>query len=152
MIAIFDLDGTLALNEHRHHFLQEKPKNWKAFHSASDNDEINYPLSLLWDRFEEDFRFIFTGRSDEYKMQTENWLIRNGLEWYEDIYMRKKGDKRDDTIVKKEMFHQLQQSFCKKYNSNFSEHIVIIFEDRQRVVDMWREMGLTCCQVAPGDF
>jgi hypothetical protein len=25
-------------------------------------------------------------------------------------------------------------------------------DDRQKVVDMWRAEGLTCFQVAPGDF
>ena len=30
--------------------------------------------------------------------------------------------------------------------------LVAVFEDRKRVVDMWRENGVTCYQVAPGDF
>ena len=30
--------------------------------------------------------------------------------------------------------------------------IVCVFDDRQKVVDMWRSHGLTCMQVAPGDF
>ncbi|WP_457852111.1 phosphatase domain-containing protein [Mycolicibacterium conceptionense] len=27
-----------------------------------------------------------------------------------------------------------------------------IFDDRNRVVDMWRRLGLACFQVAEGDF
>lgn len=30
--------------------------------------------------------------------------------------------------------------------------VTAVFDDRQQVVDMWREIGLTCCQVAPGNF
>jgi hypothetical protein len=32
------------------------------------------------------------------------------------------------------------------------DDIVCVFDDRQKVVNMWRDMGLTCMQVAPGDF
>ena len=32
------------------------------------------------------------------------------------------------------------------------EDIFCIFDDRDKVVKMWREEGLTCMQVAPGDF
>ena len=32
------------------------------------------------------------------------------------------------------------------------DKIVCIFDDRSKVVDMWRDNGLTCMQVAPGDF
>ena len=28
----------------------------------------------------------------------------------------------------------------------------LVFDDRQRVVDMWRRNGIQCCQVAPGDY
>ena len=28
----------------------------------------------------------------------------------------------------------------------------LVFEDRDRVVQMWRNEGIQCCQVAPGDF
>jgi len=30
--------------------------------------------------------------------------------------------------------------------------ILCVFDDRQKVVDMWRNNGLSCFQVAPGDF
>jgi hypothetical protein len=32
------------------------------------------------------------------------------------------------------------------------DDVVCVFDDRQKVVDMWRDMGLTCMQVAPGNF
>ena len=30
--------------------------------------------------------------------------------------------------------------------------VVAVFDDRDKVVKMWREIGLTCMQVAPGNF
>ena len=35
---------------------------------------------------------------------------------------------------------------------NHVDDIVCVFDDRQKVVDMWRELGLTCMQVDKGDF
>lgn len=32
------------------------------------------------------------------------------------------------------------------------ERIAMVFDDRDKVVAMWRRQGLTCLQVAPGDF
>jgi hypothetical protein len=32
------------------------------------------------------------------------------------------------------------------------DDIFLVVDDRQKVVDMWRNLGLTVFQVAPGDF
>lgn len=39
MFVIFDLDGTLALNEHRQHFVQREvgKKDWRSFFAACDS-------------------------------------------------------------------------------------------------------------------
>jgi hypothetical protein len=57
--------------------------------------------------------------------------------------MRKHNDFRKDAIVKKEI-----------YEEKIADHhdVLCVFDDRQLVVEMWRELGLTCMQVAPGDF
>ena len=34
----------------------------------------------------------------------------------------------------------------------FGGKIDIVFDDRNKVVDMWRARGTTCVQVAEGDF
>jgi hypothetical protein len=31
-------------------------------------------------------------------------------------------------------------------------NIVCVFDDRDKVVNMWRKNDITCMQVAPGDF
>lgn len=166
MIAIFDLDGTLALNDHRQHFLEEKPKNWKAFEEACVDDKPNVALCGLFYRLR-DIKgtsvFILSGRSDDVRKQTEKWLFDKRLiptvataslfqpeRKMQGLFMRKSGDYRDDREVKREMFEFLKKdTYCKE---QIERGLVIVFDDRQKVVDMWREMGLTCCQVAPGNF
>ena len=32
------------------------------------------------------------------------------------------------------------------------DNVAMVFDDRNQVVDMWRKSGLTCFQVADGDF
>jgi hypothetical protein len=57
--------------------------------------------------------------------------------------MRKKGDYRDDSIVKKELLDQIRKD---GYNP------LLAFDDRDRVVKAWRECGIRCLQVAEGNF
>ena len=33
-----------------------------------------------------------------------------------------------------------------------NERPTLVFDDRDRVVAVWRKHGIRCCQVAPGDF
>jgi hypothetical protein len=147
MIAIFDLDGTLALNEHRQHFLEERPQNWKAFEEACVNDVLNRPIAVICRELSslDHTIYIFSGRSDTVELQTRDWLDKNDVP-YDGVHLRRSGDFRDDRIVKREMFDKF---FMGK---NYKNCDFIVFDDRQKVVDMWREMGLTCCQVAPGNF
>ena len=57
--------------------------------------------------------------------------------------MRKDGDQRADHIVKREILAQIR-------NAGFEP--VLVFDDRQSVVDMWRDQGIRVAQTAPGDF
>ena len=59
------------------------------------------------------------------------------------LYMRKEGDFRPDAKVKEELLNQIRSDGYEP---------ILAFEDRQRVVDMWRRNGIQCCQVAPGDY
>ena len=57
--------------------------------------------------------------------------------------MRKTGDNRKDCIVKRELF---DAHIKDKYYIDF------ILDDRNQVVNMWRELGFTVMQVADGNF
>ena len=57
---------------------------------------------------------------------------------YKQLYMRKTGDKRDDTIVKEEIFKEFIEP----------EYIVLgVIDDRNKVVRMWERLGLKVMKV-----
>jgi hypothetical protein len=57
--------------------------------------------------------------------------------------MRKRGDKRKDVIVKKEIY----EKFIK---DNYE--VFFVLDDRDQTVKGWRDLGLKCFQVAEGNF
>ncbi len=149
-IFIFDLDGTLALNQHREHFVKGEKKDWDAFFEACDRDEPNLPVieafSALY-RCHEDIR-IWSGRSDAVRWKTISW-IQQHLELPVIVIemmlkMRPATDYTPDEILKRQWLHSMSDLERGR--------IAAVFDDRQKVVDMWRSEGIVCFQVARGDF
>ena len=144
-IIICDLDGTLCNTDHRKHFMQQKPKDWNSFYGGIPNDPINkwcYELILKMNAVQPYTNIILvSGRPEKYRKNTEDWLHKHGIP--ADVFMRKDGDFRDDAIVKKEIYETHIKPFYE---------VLFCIDDRQRVVDMWREEGLVCLQCAKGDF
>jgi hypothetical protein len=144
-VVIFDLDGTLAEINHRRTHLSSQSPDWKSFNSEMSNDIPNKPIvdlyKALWDS--QIYQLIIvSGRSDEYRKFTEQWLSWNEIPFSE-LIMRKKGDSRSDHIVKEEILKQIQ---------SLNKEIAFVVDDRQQVVDMWRKNGITCLQCDTGDF
>lgn len=143
MFVVFDLDGTLANTDHRAHFLQRQgsKKDWRSFYAACDLDE---PHSHIIEVFQALVAAghkveIWSGRSDEVRDKTEAWLHNHGLCGVP-LRMRKEGDFTADDVLKRSWLEE---------GARFPD---LIFDDRAKVVAMWREMGIPCCQVAAGDF
>lgn len=155
---VCDLDGTLANCEHRVHHVQRtdngglrRKPDWDAFYAGVREDTVNFPvLHLLQTYLSEewyDYRVVFcTGRPERCRADTIWWLRSLGDEylWPDPVQllMRADGDYRADYIVKQEI---LDKHIDK-------ERVLFVLDDRQQVVDMWRRNGLTCFQVAEGDF
>lgn len=142
MFIVFDLDGTLALNDHRQHFV-DRPvgkKDWKSFFEACDGDLPNWPivhLAIGLAVFHE--VEIWSGRSDDVDAKTTKWLNEIGLGGLRRLH-RTADDRTSDVELK---LGWLRES---------SRRPVLVFEDRDSVVAMWRAEGIVCCQVAPGAF
>lgn len=144
MKIIFDIDSTLANTDHRHHFLHETPKNWKAFFEASVDDTPIMPTVEMYralygvhtSKVE-----IWTGRPEIYRVTTRDWLRKHvgPSTLYCPLKMRAHKDQRDDTVVKLEFIDP-------------DDPPDLIFEDRDRVVRAFRRLGYTVYQVAPGNF
>lgn len=156
-LIICDLDGTLANCEHRVHHVQrvdgnglKRKPDWDAFYAGVKDDEVNEAVRVvlfLYDLFPygSNYRIIFcSGRPERCRADTVEWLMEKCDIFSEDyvLLMRKDGDYRADYIVKQEI---LDNYIDKK-------RVLFVLDDRQQVVDMWRRNGLTCFQVAPGDF
>lgn len=142
--VIVDLDGTLALIDHRLHYIKGANKDYDSFYNACDKDAPNQRIINLVNVLECNGYFIeiMTGRSDIVKDKTVAWLDEHSVR-YDHLTMREYGDHTPDFELKKKWF----------FNSNtLRKEIVFVLEDRKRVVDMWRSMGITCLQVADGNF
>jgi hypothetical protein len=152
-LYIFDLDGTLALIEHRRHFV-ERPRgeqDWKAFYAACDKDAPNDPVIDTMERLREAGAdiWIFSGRSDEVREKTIQWLANETtfMTWDLDgpmLTMREGGDYTPDDVLKKRWLDGML--------IGDKARLVAVFEDRDRVVAMWRAAGVPCFQVAAGGF
>lgn len=136
--VVVDLDGTLADARHRLHFIQGTPKLWDEFHAGSVDDVPKQDIIDIVNALLPHYRIhIITGRNGIVRGETEEWL-----EWHEVPYhflhMRRKNDRRHDVEVKKDIITNLNLT---------PENTLCVFEDRQRMVDAWREWGFTCLQV-----
>ena len=141
-IVIFDIDGTLADLSHRRHHVEKKPKNWDAFFRGMSQDKAIHSVVRLCNiLYASGCKILLcSGRSEEHRVETVQWLAENGVNYHE-LILRRDGDRRSDVIVKREMLAGLDRS-----------KILFVVEDRSGVVEMWRSEGLVCLQCAPGEF
>lgn len=162
MTYIFDIDGTLADCSHRLHYilppdaselqsiedLDKFQPDWESFYKDCVNDKPIQPvLVLLLNLLQSGAKIIFvTGRPCKYMNETIQWLKKYTESDVRGLYMRQNGDHRPDFVIKKEI-----------YEKHIKPHLGMnaiagVFEDRKQCVDMWRSLGLTCYQVADGDY
>lgn len=146
MVYIFDIDGTLSDLSHRLHFIETKPNDWDAFFAACGDDvphedviQMARVLCNTGSRI-----ILITGRSNQCERETRLWLEDHSV-WYSQLLMRKQGDHRPDNIVKSELLDELLNTVPK-------DQIMGVFEDRDQVVNMYRDRGLRVYQVANGNF
>ncbi len=141
---IVDLDGTLCDVNHRVHFVEQEPKDWRSFHTSLVHDPVNpWCLDLIIAMKKEGVETVLlTGRPEYHRAATESWLAENKVP-YAKLIMRKIGDKRGDEITKWEFY---EQEIAPLYQ------VLFVVEDRLRVVKMWREKGIVCLQCDWGDF
>ncbi len=133
--VIVDIDGTLAEKGDRNPF----------DYSSVDRDTVKEAtkelVNALWkDRYK---IIILSGREDSCFGMTRAWLDSNMI-LFDELHMRKAGDRRKDSIVKKELY---ETAIKGKYDVRF------VIDDRDQVVEMWRkELGLACFQADCGNF
>jgi len=135
--VIFDIDGTVALRGDR------DPYDMTRVGEDQPNVAVLEIAKMIAASGMAKVVF-FSGRDGSARNQTKLWLDEHFGTAYH-VYMRAEGDKRPDEQVKADMYHYLKAF----------RPIVAVFDDRNKVVDMWRDKGLTCFQVCSrerGDF
>jgi hypothetical protein len=139
MFVVFDLDGTIADISHRVHHVRGHRPDWGAFFAACPDDRPKAPViaALHAHRFAGHRVEIWSARSDVVRDATELWLRNNGVPPTLLAHMRAAGDNTPDTVLKRHWLLQLHES----------ERPDLVYDDRQRVVDMWRDEGIACFQV-----
>lgn len=102
---IVDIDGTLANIDHRLRFIKGEKKDWDGFFGNVMDDGINdWCNNLMWYYLHASYRIILvTGRPSGLEQATRDWLHAYGVD-YHGLHMRKDGDRRDDSIVKREIY------------------------------------------------
>ena len=150
MLVVFDIDGTLANIDHRLGYVRTKPKNWAAFDAGIPNDKANLPVVQVFHAlYNEGHTLVFaSGRNENSREATVEWLVKHDL-WspgHSKLYMRKADDFRSDDIVKQEILDEIVRDYGKKPD--------MVFDDRKRVVDMWRRNGIWVfdCNQSEEDF
>lgn len=143
--VIVDIDGTLADCNHRRHHVADGNRNWPAFFAGMAEDPLIQPVaklvSLIAFSRREDINIILcSGRPEDYRQVTEEWLNRHGVA-FDELYMRPAGDTRIDHVVKEELLERI-------ISDGYEPFLVI--DDRPSVVAMWRRRGLVCLQADPG--
>jgi hypothetical protein len=144
-IVICDLDGTLALDDHRVHHIRRDDgvRDWDAYFAACGGDAPNYPIVQLLRILHHARKktYILSGRSGAVREATEKWLFDAGVV-YEHLEMRRPDSRTDDHLLKLQWVEAL----------GIKERVWLVLEDRDRVVASWRNAGYTCLQVRPGEF
>lgn len=139
--VIFDIDGTIAKMSGRSPYDLDK----------CDEDKVNHWVTRILKMYRKDGHKIILlsgrhagkeGDESKYYKMTIQWLAKNFIP-YDAFFMRKWNDTRCDDIIKEEIFWD---KLAPNYN------IVAAFDDRDRVVEMWRRIGVDCAQVDFGEF
>ena len=153
-IVVFDLDGTLADITARRALADKtkvgkKKMNWKVFFDPQNIhlDKPNIPVIESFKAMKAAgyTMVIFSGRDAISKDITKLWLKKYGVD-FDFLRMRDEGDFTPDDILKKNWMDELNMDGLTK------DDVLCIFDDRDKVVKMWRDNGFTCFQVAPGLF
>ena len=172
MNIVFDLDGTLADTAHRNHFI-ERPvgkKDWDAWNKACVDDTPLPACQILcnawWDGSEIQ---IWSGRSEEVRKETEDWLVKHledraNIDAFPWITHYENGQPvLDYGEVANPIILKLRPKKCYTPDNELKAQWLkesieegwtpgLVFEDRTRMVEMYRGKGIPCFQVAPGDF
>lgn len=137
-IILCDIDGTVANNDHRQHFLEGK-KDWDGFFSELSNDIPIYSIieKIKKHQFQGKDIIFLTGRPERYREETESWL-KKYFNFKFRLLMRKDNDLRNKVIAKEEILRE---------NSIQSGSIHLIYENDEELINYWKTKEVSVYEV-----
>lgn len=142
---IFDVDGTIADVEHRRHLVNGDNKDWNAFRNATVDDKPVQWVCDIAKRFiaqGEEVAF-FSARNESEREITEKQISEWIGDGHKGVFLRPNDSYEPDEVFKSDLADKFEEMGGK---------IDLVFDDRNKVVEMWRNRGTMVVQVAEGDF
>lgn len=146
---IMDLDGTLCDCSHRVHWAQAK--EWEQFNAGIPDDKVNDDAAEFARAMANnpDFEIVLcTGRDEVNRLATEAWLRANRIDWlFTHLLMRPEGNRESDYLVKLQLVDEFFGSRETALNS-----VLLVLDDRDKVVEAFRDAGFRTWQVQSGSY
>ena len=143
---IVDLDGTLALDDHRRPLIESH--GWGAYFDLCHGDELNTAVLGIVERYCMTHNVhIFTGRADTTRRVTERWL-RDNFVPFKHLEMRPSAgvDMNSGSQAALGCDKDWKGALLDKYKLT-PDNVEFVLDDRDDMVVWWRERGFTCFQV-----
>jgi phosphoglycolate phosphatase-like HAD superfamily hydrolase len=135
-VVLFDVDGTLMKNTGGRSFY-----DWDRVGEDTPNEAV---VELAHNIIRAGMLeiVVMSGRDIVCYDATAKSLEDQQV-FFRDLIMRGHKDNRPDSEVKLELYREKVEPFYR---------VAFVVDDREAVVRMWRGLGLTCFQCAPGNF
>jgi hypothetical protein len=146
IVVIVDIDGTLSDCSHRVHLAQAA--QWDEFHALAPDDLPKGETVEVVKAMQAQGYVVLglTGRSDRYAAMTASWMMKHEIP-LDYFFMRPNGNRAKDCDLKPKMLVDIFGN-----EENVREKVLVVLEDRDRVVEAFRGMGLKCWQVQAGGY
>ena len=142
MRVIIDIDNTLSIANDRFKLAEKENGNtdWDFVHAPENliKDKPNLPMIELAKGYKEKgFEIIIlTGRPESTRRVTKEWLQKYNIP-YDKLYMRS----WEDNFLKAPDFKR------KIYETEIKENVFCAYDDDQRIIDVWVDLGITSFKV-----
>jgi FMN phosphatase YigB (HAD superfamily) len=145
---VCDLDGTLCDSSHRDHLAREK--QWDEFHSLLHLDKVHFDVAYSLRLMQAGGMNVvmLSGRNERYRELTYNWLATKAHFNPEHIILRPDNNYETDAVLKPRMLAEFLACSIEEAPS----HVLMILDDRDKVVEAWRNLGFRCWQTQPGGY
>jgi hypothetical protein len=142
MKVIIDIDNTLSIANDRFKLAEKEngKTDWDFVHAPENliKDKPNLPMIELAKNYKQiGFEvIILTGRPESTRNITKEWLQKYNIP-YNKLYMRS----WEDNFLKAPDFKR------KIYETKIKEDVFCAYDDDQRIIDVWVELGIPSFKV-----